>query len=650
MPPKASSGTGRARGRPAGRSVSVAPRDSTQPLQTAEATTAQPMKTEAAAAENALGSHPAPESVASSPTVSNVRYVSPNHARTLFISRSSGTSTPSASDSPARPPMSTPQAGAADQASSLPAPARRAGPVRGKKSVMKPTFTGRRSKEERDAWAAEEKKREKAKKAGGTAAAPKQEAKGKGKKERDKAKDGPAKPEAVSGVFSMGAANKGERSTRDSGNEVLNLTADNKPVARVFTSSSRATRVKFEGDEQGSSSGSRPTNSTIKPVDGGTISSDEEGESQYPRYDIDTIDNAVVVSDDDDLNAAAVLRGKGNGRKNQPMLMPVRLQRAPHRDRTIDINSESSNVRSAIKQETTSSTNTDTAEQASRKASKGKSKDVEITEVRKPYKGMWQDTDDPEVQVKEEPMSDHGDDTVTPSEGDGPAPHSLRSAGKQPISSPDDEKKPKTRPANDATAYQTDYDRREEERVNKSLKWMVGQIGTVRTVGQDADGDTAMEGDDDVPKAARDDRSYLIQVPPRMPGLNVLGIKKESYQSEQPTVRPTDATRSTETVVKTEEADEQSSARPAFGQSSGRIGKLRVHKSGRVVLDWGGTTFELAQGVHNSNVQEIVSVGIVPAHERVAEDDGGDTVSFGRIDGKFVTKPDLNKMLGLSRI
>ncbi|KAF2734127.1 hypothetical protein EJ04DRAFT_437693 [Polyplosphaeria fusca] len=526
-------------------------------------------------------------------------------------------------------PSGTPDQNPSATSSATP-PVRRTAGARGKKPAPKPTFTGRRSKEERDAWLKEERQKDLARKSNVVTDSSQKEKKGKDRDDR-KAKN---EPQAVSGPFSMGAA-----------------TRDNNPTPRVYSSASRATRVKSEREDDGNKTAPRPTKRGMKQEDGGTISSDEEGETQYPRYDINDMEKAVVVLSDEETTAETKTRVKGTNRNAQSMLMPVRLQRAPHRERGIDINTESSTARPVIKQPPAevddTLANAESSEQASRKGAKDKLRDVEITEVRKPYKGMWQDTDDANVNVKNEPLSE--DETVTPSEIGGTAPLSLKAAGKQRNLSPDDEKKPKMRHKSGTTEFQTDYDRQEHERHEQSLEWMKKHLGSPRTSAQDIQGDVTMDGTDDTPSAVRDGRLYLFQFPPRMANLDTLDIKKEQSNPELPNTQAADNAQSGAIVMKEDPNDETSALPSTFLPNSGLAGRIRVHKSGRVSLDWGGTSFELNQGLESMNVQEAVTVSITPETQRVVKDEGGDGVSFGRLQGKFVVTPDLTKMLGLPR-
>ena len=79
---------------------------------------------------------------------------------------------------------------------------------------------------------------------------------------------------------------------------------------------------------------------------------------------------------------------------------------------------------------------------------------------------------------------------------------------------------------------------------------------------------------------------------------------------------------------------------------SGRVGKLRVHESGKVTIDWGGIQFEVKRGIDCSFLQEVVSTKVKPPEEGTDEDIDGDATCLGSVDGKFVVAADLDYLFG----
>lgn len=188
----------------------------------------------------------------------------------------------------------------------------------------------------------------------------------------------------------------------------------------------------------------------------------------------------------------------------------------------------------------------------------------------------------------------------------------------------------------------------------------------------------------------RANKLYLFQLPPIMSPLVPAGTKiKKEDEDETADDAPTNPADDMldpeeEEVVKEEdedaaEANEQVSDTYARQYQPGVVGKLRVHRSGRVTLDWGGHVMEVGMGIDASFLQTAMIVetdagkgsgalaGVdetgrdgqgdgAAAAEKVKQDPdrgaagqmGGEAISLGPIHGKFVVKPDLNWLLGPS--
>ena len=78
----------------------------------------------------------------------------------------------------------------------------------------------------------------------------------------------------------------------------------------------------------------------------------------------------------------------------------------------------------------------------------------------------------------------------------------------------------------------------------------------------------------------------------------------------------------------------------------GRVGKLRVHRSGRTILDYSGTKYELE--AHEVPVlNEAVRVRMAPEDQRGGGGgDGGEMCSFGPVRRKFTSQLELSQVLG----
>jgi DNA-directed RNA polymerase III subunit RPC4 len=89
--------------------------------------------------------------------------------------------------------------------------------------------------------------------------------------------------------------------------------------------------------------------------------------------------------------------------------------------------------------------------------------------------------------------------------------------------------------------------------------------------------------------------------------------------------------------------------------ASGTPGKLRVYKSGKVTLNWGGTSLQIQKGMDSGFLQDIVMVRMNEdqqgssgsGHPRGARENiSGDALAFGQVRGKFVMTPDWDEVLG----
>lgn len=439
---------------------------------------------------------------------------------------------------------------------------------------------------------------------------------------------------------------------------LLTFIPDRKANARSFSgfgagSGSRAIRVKNEGDESGPSGsggygGGRGGGgagggggSSIKREDGGVVESSEDEEDQeFPRRDIDLIE----ISDDED--------GADANERPSRSALPIRITRKEHQEKTLALNTEAS-AETAPK-DTAEPTGTSSRKSAgersghSSRKGKGKASDVEITGVRKPFKGVWQDTDDSDVQVKTEHTSD--DEQMPDAEQVGLDADQTEAPQKEEPQSPTAERKAKGR-AKSITepVLQTDEDRAEWSRFLENRKHIRAELGPEETPAVDAAGDTAMaDGAAAAPKpTVRDNNVYLFQIPPLMPELLEPGVKKEILDAAEASASAP-AVKKEAVKIKVEEGFSDPAAKPAQGPrfASGLVGKLRVRQSGRTTLDWGGTSYELAPGNKASFLQEVVSIHVVPEKDRVVPEDAGEAVSFGRVKGKFVVTPDWGEMLG----
>ena len=166
------------------------------------------------------------------------------------------------------------------------------------------------------------------------------------------------------------------------------------------------------------------------------------------------------------------------------------------------------------------------------------------------------------------------------------------------------------------------------------------------------------------------DRLFLLQFPPITPFLvdpdapsppadddEVVEVKQEGTAAQQ-----TSASTSKPTVKKDPDAPPKTVSQHADGiltassqqrLPAGLVGKLNVHASGKITLDWGGTDMEVRLGTEVGFLQDAVLVE-PPSVAGDDEMDGvegeeankgrGTAYALGQVEGKMVVVPDFGKL------
>jgi len=545
----------------------------------------------------------------------------------LTHSTSANTPTQDPTDTPGRPAVQ--RLGSLNASRSASPAVRRGAPTRGKKGPIKPTFSGRRSKEERAALEKEAIEREKAR----NAERQKRDENAQKRLEANKKREASRAQRgrggysgAMSGPFSMGSSRDDRKA--------------NHRTASTFGSGSgsRATRIKDEdggmggsggggGGGGGGSSGYRLSGGPSTHRDhGGLDSSEDEEDAVFPRKDIDLIE---ISSDEGEAQSTY---------RPSRTTLPVRIGRKEHLERAFGINTDASTETSAkILEQAEATGQAPTASGLKHASSKGKGKarQTDAGPTTKAFKGVWQDSDELASPVKTE--DDSNDETMLDAQQIGLA---ARAAEEITLTEPETRARPRFR-NHPEPVLQTDQDRAEWTRYQSNLSHVRAELGPNVNEQPDATGDVPMADGARKP-TVRDNNVYLFQIPPLMPELLLPGSRKDNtsapssdhQQPPPPTIKqePTDTSNPTPHTA------------PRF--ASGLVGKLRVRQSGRTTLDWGGTSYELAPGNKASFLQEVVSLTLVEERERVVPEDAGEAVSFGRVKGKFVVVPDWEGMLG----
>jgi DNA-directed RNA polymerase III subunit RPC4 len=385
-------------------------------------------------------------------------------------------------------------------------------------------------------------------------------------------------------------------------------TADGKAVkAEAGSSSAKKPAVDRDGDL------------SMSLADGGYISSDEdEGEGDMQRVNVEDFGVIDLTEEDDPAN----------------FFNPVRMTRVQHIERSLGINAEG-----ATNQEGAISVDANDVTAVSQTSSKGKGKqratsDFEVVDERDVFQAVYSESDDeirvsaPQIKPDPEPMVIDG----APSTDERPSSPESRRKGK--------ERKargasPESMPA--AHDFHTREDVEEWEREQDDLRIIRAELGEVTEGGDQQDGKRAQ-------------KAYLFQFPPILPDLQPIHVKPDPDANEvenNEDVMPVDPPSNADKPIKVEEdevkPDIQTSSLP-----SGAVGKLKVHASGRVSLDWGGTSLCLGMGTNASFLQDILYT-ILPDRKDGMDVDGASTagkaINMGQVKGKFVVTPDWEELL-----
>jgi DNA-directed RNA polymerase III subunit RPC4 len=329
----------------------------------------------------------------------------------------------------------------------------------------------------------------------------------------------------------------------------------------------------------------------IKTEDGGYISSDDDEEEETKGMGKRNVDELEVVD----------LTGGTAG------IAPVRVQRVEHKERTIGLNADGIDTKegSATKAQARDGP---TTQPADKKKGKQKAKDVEVTGEQHKYRGTYSESSSEqgdEPQIKAEPTDETRPTTPEPAAHDAATvPNVLLES---PVSSPETRRKNKDRlkTSDERPDFQTNEEQTEWELHQKDLRVLHHELGRLTT--KDPDGDAAMQGAEAPPPQddPRADKVYLFQFPPVLPDLIHKPIKPDPEEAQQqgegedpsavaPAAAASNQLQSTE--------PEPSGNTHTF--NPGRVGKLRIHKSGRATLDGHGQRGELPAGRHHRELQQ----------------------------------------------
>ncbi len=434
------------------------------------------------------------------------------------------------------------------------------------------------------------------------------------------------------------------------------------------------------------------------------ISSDDEEEQmkEGPRMDIEQIN---LVSDDEGEETPNSDKGKGRAKSiGVPAggLKPIRIERKPHAERSVAVNTEASSAASAkLRQQDYGgaengelSLSAGLQQENVKRKGKVRSKDLEFIKDERRWRGVWQTNDEgEEVIVKEEPeeAQDVTVMEVEPVAQEPVAGSSTENAEPQEPTNADsaiEEKevpKPNTRRPRKAghrdekPVLQTEEDRQEWARHQQDIQLLVDELGLMPTAAKavptttnlDPEGDVTMDDKPVLSSEVKDNRLFLFQLPPIVPGLVDMMLKEEpSEKDDQPAKADSSAsTADREPGAGTHakgsksaysiKADQKSKLKPVPLTADmsyvpkGLAGKLRVHESGRTTLSWGGSSLELSRAGDSEFLQDVVLVDVTRKVQSNTNSggglDGGDDgaemqrrsgLGLGSVMGKYVVTPD----------
>ncbi|KAM0204339.1 hypothetical protein ACHAPI_000092 [Fusarium lateritium] len=190
----------------------------------------------------------------------------------------------------------------------------------------------------------------------------------------------------------------------------------------------------------------------------------------------------------------------------------------------------------------------------------------------------------------------------------------------------------------------------EEAMIQTDLEILANELGAVEI----SDGE---EGKTEGP-SNKDGRMYLFQFPPILPPLKPVAqpksaskVKPEPGQDDDNILESTPAAADADPVDLTDDMNGTGFNIPGFEDpeqkagfmssllsSGGMVGQLKVRKSGRVEMDWSGSTMELspATGMNFLTTAVIIEENDEKPRPGVV---GGESIGMGKIMGRFVLAP-----------
>jgi DNA-directed RNA polymerase III subunit RPC4 len=380
-----------------------------------------------------------------------------------------------------------------------------------------------------------------------------------------------------------------------------------------------------------------------------TQSSDEDEEDQGRRVDVNYI-NLISSEDEDPILP------------NSHLFAPVRINRVEHVNKAMQVNSDGSGIQ-VKKQEDEDEVHLNDIPTSKRKATKPRARDVEVLGTERRWRGVYQDDDDI-IMIKDEP-TEQTSAAITASESK--SQKESQSDRRARIKA-----KRKKRFSKEPFVLQTDEDREEWKRWRDDRQIMVDELGG--RVGQLQAARENDQMDVDLPANyipdPKENHPFLLHLPPVLADLidPTKAPTNISKSPSKPNAQPTNTdsadpipSSSTATNDHGEEVitikDDLEPKKPEVFPprpshlpklESGFVGKLRVYKSGKTELDWGGVNLEMKKGITPQFLQDIVMVRVKQPSEEPGVSQPrpleGEALSFGQVRGKFIVTPDFDEI------
>ncbi|KAI9810574.1 MAG: hypothetical protein M1832_001235 [Thelocarpon impressellum] len=391
------------------------------------------------------------------------------------------------------------------------------------------------------------------------------------------------------------------------------------------------------------------------------ISSDEDDDDEGPRMDIERIN--LVSGDEDEVGGQE--RAQGQSSRG---LRPIRLDRREHKERAVAVKVETGSKAPAKRKATDPRDEESLFVPDDEPVTGQRGKDVEFLRDERRFRGVYQD--DADVQVKEEPGEQREVFAVDAADGTSSRLDQPTVEGERVDDGETRQSRQRNVVKDTQPVLQTEEDRQEWKRHERDVKLLSDELGHMlsgrapSTV-VDGEGDTSMVRDgqarskhvltdqEDASRPAdyKYGRLYLFQFPPILPSLYKPikdEAKAETAEVEVGAIpNPTASTRSAPAPPEKPSKQQQTPNPQAITAKdaplpSGRVGKLRVHASGRVMLSWGGASLQLSRGMDTGFLQDVVLAD-------VGGDEKGDARGLGKglsgLSGKFVVAPAWEELL-----